>query len=111
MDSNETISKLEDSRQGIITGTYILIVFSIIAMGYNYWMFIYIGKNYPKTATYQILGIDCLLTCPSQFGMILMMLGSMGKYDNKLLCTIATGLTAMAFSQPIVSCLFVAIIS
>ena len=108
MDSKETIAG--DSSQAIVIGTYIMIVLSIIAMGYNCWMYFYIGKSYPKTVTYQILGIDCLITCPSQIGIIALMLGSIDKYDIKLICTIATGWHCIACMQPIVSCLFLAII-
>ena len=110
MDSKETIAKAGDSSQAIVIGTYIMIVLSIIAMGYNCWMYFYIGKSYPKTVTYQILGIDCLITCPMQIGVIAVHLGSMDKYDYKLICTIATGLHCIAVIQPIVSCLFLAII-
>ena len=110
MDSKEIIAKAVDSSQAIVIGTYIMIVISIIVMVYNCWMYFYIGKNYPKTVTYQILGIDCLITCPMQIGVIAVHLGSMDKYDYKLICTIATGLHCIAVIQPIVSCLFLAII-
>ena len=109
-ESNETIAKSEDSSQGIVLGTYIMIVLSIIAMGYNCLMYFHIGKDYPKTATYLILRFDCLITCPSSFGVIALLVGSMGEYDNKLICIIATALQCISFIQPIVSCLFLAII-
>ena len=91
MESHETIAKLGDSSQGFVICTYILITLYIVGMGYNCWMYLYIRKNYPKTATYRIQGIDCLITCPSQIGIIALMLGSIDKYDIKLICTIATG--------------------
>ena len=70
MESNETIAKSGDPSQGIVFGTYIMIVLSIIAMGYNCLMYFHIGKDYPKTATYLILRFDCLVTCLSQIGVI-----------------------------------------
>ena len=50
MDSNEneTIAKSGDSGQGVIIFTYIIIVLSIFAMGFNFWMTLYIGNYYPK---------------------------------------------------------------
>ena len=112
MDSNEneTIAKSGDSGQGVIIFTYIMIVLSIFAMGFNFWMTLYIGNYYPKRATYQIQRIDCFLTGLSQIGMIALMLGNIGKYDDKLICAIATGLHCIEFMQPIVSYLFLAII-
>ena len=107
---NETIANLGESSQGFVIGSYILIVLYIIAMGINYWMCVFIGKTHPKTATYQIQRIDCLVTCLSQIGTIAEILGSIDKHNIKLICTIATGLNVITCLQPIVSCLFLAII-
>ena len=110
MDSNETTTKLGDISQSIFIWTYIMIALSIWAMVFNFFTFVNIGKYYPTTATYKIQRIDSLITCISQMGMIAQFLGSIDIFQNKFLCTIATGTCMVGILQPIVSCLFLAIV-
>ena len=110
MDSNATTTKLGDISQSIFIWTYIMIALSIWAMIYNFITFINIGKNYPTTATYKIQRIDSLITCISQIGVIGQFLGSIKIFQNEYLCTIVTGWCMVGLLQPIVSCLFLAII-
>ena len=107
---NSTTSKSEDISDGIEIWTYIMIALSCLALGCNFWMFVHIGKYFPSTATYKIQRIDCLVTCLSQFGIIVHFLGSMDKQHDKHMCTIATFFCVVGGLQPIVSCLFLAII-
>ena len=109
-DFNETTTNLEDVSQGIFVGTCIMIALSILAMFINFNTFIIIGKYYPTTATYKIQRIDSLITCISQIGIIGQFLGSIDVFQNKFLCAIATGTCMVAILQPIVSCLFLAIV-
>ena len=110
MDSNETTAKSGDISQNIVIATCIMIALSIWAMVYNFITFIKIGKYYPTTATYKIQRIDSLITCISQIGIIGQFLGSIDVFQNKFLCAIATGTCMVAILQPIVSCLFLAIV-
>ena len=110
MDFNETISQLGDTRHSIFIGSCIIISLSIWAMVYNFITFINIGKHYPNTATYKIQRIDSLITCVSQIGVIGQFMGSIKIFQNEYLCTIVTGWCMVALLQPIVSCLFLAII-
>ena len=110
MDSNETTAKSGDISQNIVIATCIMIALSIWAMVYNFITFIKIGKYYPTTATYKIQRIDSLITCISQIGVIGQFLGSIKIFQNEYLCTIVTGWCMVALLQPIVSCLFLAII-
>ena len=87
-----------------------MIAFSFFAMGSNYWMFGQIGQYFPTTATYQIQRIDCLVTVVSQIGTIALFFASMDVFCNKYVCIIATCGGIVGFLQPIVSCLFLAII-
>ena len=103
---NSTISKSDDISDGIEIWTYIMIALSCFALGFNFWMFVHIKKNFPSTATYKIQRIDCLVTSLSQIGMIGHFLGSMDKHHDKLMCTIAACFCIVAVLQPIVSCLF-----
>jgi len=98
-----------DISDGIEIGTYIMIALSCFVLGFNCWMFVHIGKNCPSTAIYQIQRIDCLVTSLSQIGTIAQLLGSIDKYQNKYICTIATCFCLLSTLQPIVSCLFLAI--
>ena len=107
---NETTTNLEDVSQGIFVGTCIMIALSILAMFINFNTFIIIGKYYPTTATYKIQRIDSLITCISQIGIIGQFLGSIDVFQNKFLCAILTGTCMVAILQPIVSCLFLAIV-
>ena len=109
-DFNETTTNLEDVSQGIFVGTCIMIALSILAMFINFNTFIIIGKYYPTTATYKIQRIDSLITCISQIGIIGQFLGSIDVFQNKFLCAILTGTCMVAILQPIVSCLFLAIV-
>ena len=109
-DFNETTTNLEDVSQGIFVGTCIMIALSILAMVINFNTFIIIGKYYPTTATYKIQRIDSLITCISQIGVIGQFLGSIKIFQNEYLCTIVTSWCMVALLQPIVSCLFLAII-
>ena len=110
MDSNETTAKSGDISQNIVIATCIMIALSIWAMVYNFITFIKIGKYYPTTATYKIQRIDSLITCISQIGVIGQFLGSIKIFQNEYLCTIVTGWCMVGLLQPIVSCLFLAII-
>ena len=110
MDSKEVIANLGESSQAIVIGSYIIIVLYIIAMGYYNYCVIFIKKNHPKTATYQIQRIDSIVTPLWLIGTIILILGSLDVFNIKLICTIATGLTDFTTLQPIVSCLFLAII-
>ena len=110
MDSNETTTKVGDISQNILIGTWIMIALSIWAMVSNFITFINIAKNFPNTATYKIQMIDSLITCISQIGVIGQLTGSINIFRNKYLCTMATGLCLVALLQPIVSCLFLAIV-
>ena len=110
MDSNETTAKSGDISQNIVIATCIMIALSIWAMVYNFITFIKIGKYYPTTATYKIQRIDSLITCISQIGVIGQFLGSIKIFHNEYLCTIVTGWCMVGLLQPIVSCLFLAII-
>ena len=110
MDSIETTTKLGDISPNIFIGTYIMIALSIWAMVFNFFTFVNIGKYYPTTATYKIQRIDSLITSISQMGIIVQFLGSIDIFQNKFLCTIATGTCMVGILQPIVSCLFLAII-
>ena len=110
MDSNATTTKLGDISQSIFIWTYIMIALSIWAMVFNFFTFVNIGKYYPTTATYKIQRIDSLITCISQMGIIAQFLGSIDIFQYKFLCTIATGTCMVGILQPIVSCLFLAII-
>ena len=107
---DSTTSKSGDISNGIEIGTYIMIALSCFALGFNCCVFVWIGKYYPSTATYKIQRIDCLVTCLSQFGIIVHFLGSMDKHQDKHMCTIATFFCVVGGLQPIVSCLFLAII-
>ena len=107
---NETTTKLGDISQSIFIGTCIMIALSILVMVINFNIFIIIGKYYPTTATYKIQRIDSLITCISQMGIIAQFLGSIDIFQNKFLCTIATGTCMVGILQPIVSCLFLAIV-
>ena len=109
-DFNETTTNLEEVSQGIFVGTCIMIALSILAMFINFNTFIIIGKYYPTTATYKIQRIDSLITCISQIGIIGQFLGSIDVFQNKFLCAILTGTCMVAILQPIVSCLFLAIV-
>ena len=110
MDSIETTTKLGDISPNIFIGTYIMIALSIWAMVINFFTFVNIGKYYPTTATYKIQRIDSLIMCISQMGTIGQFLGSIDKFQNKFLCTIATGTCMVAILQPTVSFLFLSII-
>ena len=110
MDFDGTISQLGDTKHSIFIGSCIIISLSIWAMVYNFITFIKIGKYYPTTATYKIQRIDSLITCISQIGIIGQFLGSIDVFQNKFLCAIATGTCMVAILQPIVSCLFLAIV-
>ena len=107
---NSTTSRSEDISDGIKIGTYIMIALSCFALGFNFWVFVHIGKYCLSTATYKIQRIDCLVTSLSQIGIVAQLLGSIDVYHDKYMCTIATCLSLVAPLQPIVSCLFSAII-
>ena len=110
MDFNESTAILGDISQSILMWTWIMIALSILAMVNSFITFIIIGKYYPTTPTYKIQMIDSLITCISQIGIIGHLIGSMDIFRNNFLCSIATGLCLVALLQPIVSCLFLAII-
>ena len=110
MDSNETTTKVGDISQNILIGTWIMITLSIWAMVSNFITFISIAKYYPTTVTYKIQMIDSSITCITQIGVIGQLTGSIDLFRNEYVCTMATGLCLVTLLQPIVSCLFLAIV-
>ena len=123
---NETLSNLTSTSPpedplGFKIWTWILLLLTIFSMGFNYWMFKYIGKHFPLSqslfgkrfppmAIYLTQRIDCLVTSVSQIGALTLLIGSLSETPNEHVCAIGQGIGLFMVMQPIVSCLFLAIL-
>ena len=112
-ESDVNLSKpatLEGTSTGFIVWTCILIVLYAFSMGFNFWMFQYIGKYFTPTAIYQTQRIDCLITSLSHIGCLILLVSSICETPNKCVCTFANAIGMIELVQPISTCLLLAIL-
>jgi len=108
---NYTLLPFELSDQigsEVLIWTKLLVILTIFAMGFNFGMYVYIGRCFPQSATYQIQKIDSLVTSVSLTGMLTSLLSMISETPNGYVCTFGTGAVLVAVAQPILSCLFLA---